>query len=73
MTPQRKKEYLLAQAQFFKGERCIFPGATVLKAAYDKEMQNLGSGCSRCKKNAIKRRYLVKIQRIFELPFPSNE
>ena len=72
MSPEQKKKYLLQQNKFFKNENPDFKGADALKKAFDAEMQNLGSGCSRCKKNAIRRKYLIKIQRIFEATDPDR-
>lgn len=66
LTPERKKEFLIAQSNFISGKPCNFPGYEQLLKSFNSEMSNLGSGCSRCKKNAIKRRYIIKIQRIFE-------
>jgi len=65
MTPERKREFLMAQSKFIKGEKCNFPGYDELKKNFDAEKTNLGTGCSRCKMNAIKRRYIMKIQSIF--------
>ena len=66
MKPERKREFLMAQAKFIKGEKCDFPGYETLKTNYEAEMSNLGKGCSRCKMNAIKRRYIMKIQNIYK-------
>jgi hypothetical protein len=66
MTPERKKQFLVAQANFINDKPCDFTGYEKLKQAFQQEMSNLGSGCSRCKQNAIKRKYIMKIQRIFE-------
>jgi hypothetical protein len=66
MTPEQKKQFLLAQANFISNKPCTFPGYQDLKKSFDAELSNLGSGCSRCKKNAIKRRYIMKIQNIFK-------
>lgn len=66
MDPNRKKAFLLAQANFIANKPCTFPGYPELKKSFDEELSNLGSGCSRCKKNSIKRRYIMKIQNIFK-------
>ena len=66
LTPDQNTRCLEQQNRFFSGADCTFPGADALKRLYDMEMKNLGSGCSRCKKNAIKRKYSSKIQRVFE-------
>ena len=66
LTPEQNTKCLEQQNKFFGGEVCDFPGAEALKRLYDVEMKNLGSGCSRCKKNAIKRKYAAKIKKVFE-------
>ena len=66
LTPEQNTKCLEQQNKFFGGEVCNFPGAEALKRLYDVEMKNLGSGCSRCKKNAIKRKYAAKIKKVFE-------
>ena len=66
LPPERKKEFLIAQSNFINGKPASFPGYQKLFDSFNHEMSNLGSGCSRCKKNSIKRKYILKIQRIFE-------
>ena len=65
LPPERHQQYIDEYNKFINGQPCTFAGWEQLQAIFNKEMQNLGSGCSRCKKNAVKRKYAAKIHKVY--------
>lgn len=65
LSPAMRKIYEQEINTFFKFQPCRFFGWKPLQDAYKNAIENLGPGCSRCQKNALKRKYIVKIERVF--------
>ena len=65
LSKEVQAEFLLEWNRFIEGKSCSFNGWEPLKELFDIDMKNLGPGCSKCKQNAIKRKYAVKVQKVF--------
>ena len=66
MKNTRVKEEMDRQIQkFLQGEDCTFPGWDTIKKDYNYDMNHLPPGCTPCQRNAVKRKYAAKIQKIF--------
>ena len=65
MDKDTRKKFEQEVHNFLRLKPCTFVGWEGLQKAYKHEITNLGPGCSRCQKNALKRKYSVKIQKVF--------
>lgn len=66
MEKEIKKAYEQELAKFLAMRDCNFLGWKVLQESFKKDITNLGPGCSRCQKSAIKRKYAAKVHKIFK-------
>tara|TARA_B100000579_G_scaffold432616_1_gene449774 strand:- start:6142 stop:6393 length:252 start_codon:yes stop_codon:yes gene_type:complete len=65
MDSDTKKRYEKEVIDFLTLKSCTFVGWEALQKAYKNDITNLGPGCSRCQKNALKRKYTAKIKKVF--------
>ena len=66
MRNNRVKEEMDQQIKkFLKGEECTFPGWETIKKDYEYGLNHLPPGCTPCQKNAVKRKFAAKIEKIF--------
>jgi hypothetical protein len=54
---------------FFALKPCSFPGWNQLQSNFKKAKENLGPGCAPCKRNALKRKFSAKIEKLVQLKF----
>ena len=65
MDNETKKAYQEELAKFLARKDCNFLGWKPLQEAYIKDISNLGPGCSKCQKSALKRKYAAKVHKVF--------
>ena len=65
MDKDTTKKFHQEVLNFLKMKPCTFVGWEALQKVYKHDITNLGPGCSRCQKNALKKKYTVKIQKVF--------
>jgi hypothetical protein len=54
---------------FFNGRPCNFPGWQDLQNRYSQVTKNLGPGCAPCKRNALKRKFAAKIEKLIRFKY----
>ena len=64
-----KREVSKEVKNFFENKPCSFPGWQQLQINFNKAKTNLGPGCAPCKRNALKRKFAAKINKLVELKF----
>ncbi len=64
-----KRDFAEQIKLFFAGKPCSFPAWKELQQNYNRALNNLGSGCTPCKRNALKRKFAAKIRKLIELKY----
>ena len=65
MDKETKERYEKEVLDFLTLKPCTFVGWEALQKVFKNDIKNMGAGCSRCQKNALKRKYTAKIKKVF--------